>query len=324
MNVTQNAVPRIMDPETQREMSPRLDYVTCASSSGLHRMAYWEWGDPGNDRVLLCVHGLTRTGRDFDLLAQRLAKHCRVVCPDLVGRGRSDWLINPLGYVVPQYVADLLVLIARLNPARLDWVGTSLGGLVGLGLAGALGMSAAMPDRRTAIGLGQAQRLRIGKMVLNDIGPRLQTDGLDRIGAYVGQAQRFDTFEQAVQYVRTISAGFGEHDQAGWEDLTRYVMVNHDGAWVKHYDLGIGQSLASQPPEVIAASESLLWAAYESLEQVLVLRGELSDLIDDATQAEMLKRNPRARSILVNGVGHAPTLRAADQLDPLEEFLLAD
>ncbi|MFA5491101.1 MAG: alpha/beta hydrolase [Candidimonas sp.] len=311
------------DSKQQPEQAPRLEYVTCASPSGVHRMAYWEWGDPSNDRVLLCVHGLTRTGRDFDPLARRLSRHYRVVCPDVVGRGRSDWLLDPHGYAVPQYVADMLVLIARLNPARLDWVGTSMGGLVGLGLAGALAMSAAMPIGRTAPGLGDDERLRIGKMVLNDIGPRLQVQGLARIAGYVSQELRFDTFEQAVDYVRGVSAGFGEHDQADWEELTRYIMVGKDGGWVKHYDLRIGKGLADQSPEAIAASESLLWMAYESLERVLVLRGELSDLIDDATQAEMLRRNPRAAAVLVGNVGHAPTLRAADQLDPVEAFLLS-
>lgn len=312
----------VTDKEPSSKQTPRLDYVTCASLSGVHRMAYWEWGDPSNDRVLLCVHGLTRTGRDFDVLARRLSSHYRVVCPDIVGRGRSDWLLDPQGYAVPQYVSDMLVLIARLNPARLDWVGTSLGGLVGLGLAGALAMSAAMPGDRTAQHLGDDKRLRIGKMVLNDIGPRLQVQGLERIAGYVSQELRFDTFEQAVDYVRTVSAGFGEHDQEGWEDLTRYIMLNKDGGWVKHYDLRIGRNVAGQPPDVIAASESLLWMAYESLERVLLLRGERSDLIDDETQAEMLKRNAGAEALLVKNVGHAPTLRTADQLDPVEKFLL--
>src|SRR5699024_11919157 len=94
---------------------PRLCYVTCASPGGVHRMAYWEWGDPDNNRVLVCVHGLTRSGRDFDPLARRLARHYRVVCPDVVGRGRSDWLIDPAHYGVPQYVAAMLTLIARLH-----------------------------------------------------------------------------------------------------------------------------------------------------------------------------------------------------------------
>ncbi|MFQ6687233.1 alpha/beta fold hydrolase, partial [Bordetella pertussis] len=119
---------------------PRLDFVTCASPTGFHRMAYWEWGDPLNDRVLVCVHGLTRTGRDFDHLARRLAGQWRVVCPDVAGRGKSDWLSNPALYAVPQYVSDMATLIARVWPATLAWVGTSMGGLIGLGLAGAATM----------------------------------------------------------------------------------------------------------------------------------------------------------------------------------------
>ena len=125
----------------QASLEPRLEYVTCASPAGLHRMAYWEWGDPANDQVLVCVHGLTRTGRDFDALAQRLAGRYRVVCPDVVGRGRSDWLANPAFYTVPQYAADMVTLIARLKPARLAWVGTSMGGLIGMALSGSAAFS---------------------------------------------------------------------------------------------------------------------------------------------------------------------------------------
>src|SRR3546814_14416554 len=144
-------------------------------------MAYWECGDSNNDKVLLCVHGLTRTGRDFDALARRLSSDYRVVCPDVVGRGKSDWLINAAGYVVPQYVADILTLIARLNPARLDWVGTSMGGLIGMGLVGALAMSTAARPARGPFGLAAEQTLRLGKVVLNDIGPSLSFTGLTRI-----------------------------------------------------------------------------------------------------------------------------------------------
>lgn len=302
---------------------PRLDYVTCASPAGLHRMAYWEWGDPGNDHVVLCVHGLTRSGRDFDPLAQRLAAHYRVVCPDVVGRGKSDWLIDPAYYGVPQYVADMLTLIARLRPGRLDWVGTSMGGLIGMGLMGALSLSAAIRPDRGVHGLTTQQSLMLDKVVLNDIGPALDIDGLVRIAEYVGQPVSFDTFDEAVEYIRVVSADFGEHDLAGWQALTRNVFTEQDGRWGKHYDLRIAEPMAKETPDTIKASEALLWPAFQAFTApVLIVRGEHSDLLTTETTQQMLQRNAQARLVTVPNVGHAPTLRTDDQINPIEDFLL--
>lgn len=288
-------------------------------------MAYWEWGDPANDRVLLCVHGLTRTGRDFDLLAQALAHEYRVVCPDVAGRGLSDWLVNPAGYVVPQYAADMVTLIARLQARQLDWVGTSMGGIIGMAVAGMAAASPMLrPSRGGQPGLGSAPDLPIGRMVFNDIGPALDTGGLARIGEYVGEKLCFDSFAQAVDYIRTTSAGFGPHDLAGWEDLTRHVFHQKNGQWYKHYDLRLAQPFAQQSPEATAAAEQLLWQAWEVLPgPLLVLRGQDSDLLDSATLQEMLARNPRAASVEFPGVGHAPSLRSPEQISVIRDFLLA-
>jgi pimeloyl-ACP methyl ester carboxylesterase len=303
---------------------PRLESVACASPAGLHRMAYWEWGDPDNDRVLVCVHGLTRTGRDFDPLAQALAADYRVVCPDVVGRGRSDWLIDPNGYVIPQYVADMVTLVARLRPAHLDWVGTSMGGLIGLGLAGMAAVSPALRPDRGAWGLGTRPDLPLGRMVFNDIGPALDLDGLTRIGTYVGQDLRFDRYDQAVDYVRSVSAGFGPHDDAGWDALTEHVFHEQDGQWVKHYDLRLAQPFALQTPQATAAAETLLWQAWDHLPvPALILRGAQSDLLTPETARRMLERNPRARLVAFDGVGHAPTLRSGDQIAAVRDFLLS-
>lgn len=287
-------------------------------------MAYWEWGDPANDKVLLCVHGLTRSGRDFDQLAARLSSHYRVVCPDVVGRGKSDWLIDAGSYVVPQYVADMLTLIARLQPARLDWVGTSMGGLIAMGLAGTLAMSAMLRPARGILGLSADSSVPLGKIVLNDIGPQLNFNGLQRIGDYVGKPVQYSSFQQAVDHVRSVSAGFGNHDEAGWEALTKHVFNEVDGLWVQHYDLRIAQAMANQTPGSIRASEGLLWAAYESMRgPILIMRGMQSDLLTADTAKDMLQRNPRASLHEVRDVGHAPTLRSGDQIDPIERFLLA-
>ncbi|WP_323000357.1 alpha/beta hydrolase [Castellaniella sp.] len=306
-----------------RSTEPRLDSVTCASPAGLHRMAYWEWGDPDNDRVLLCVHGLTRTGRDFDLLAQALQGDYRVVCPDVVGRGRSDWLIDPAGYVVPQYVADMVALIARLAPARLDWVGTSMGGLIGLGLAGAALVSPALRPSRGRWGLDATPDVPLGRMVFNDIGPALDLDGLSRIGSYVGQDIRFASFQQAVDYVHAVSQGFGPHDDAGWAALTEHVFHEQDGQWVKHYDLRIAQPFALQTPDATTAAEALLWRAWDHLPMpALVLRGAQSDILSAETAQQMVSRNANARCVEFLGVGHAPTLRSEDQIEAVRRFLL--
>lgn len=302
---------------------PRLDYVMCASPSGMHRMAYWEWGDPANDNVLLCVHGLTRSGRDFDVLAQRLCGDYRVVCPDVVGRGRSDWLIDPSYYAIPQYVSDMLTLIARLNPARLDWVGTSMGGLIGMGMAAGLVASAAMRPPRGNIGLAPSETLALGRVVLNDIGPILNDNGLNRIAGYVGKAETFDSFEQAVEYVKSVSQGFGPHDDAGWQALTQHIFNQQEGQWVKHYDLRIAEPIARQDATVLKGAEAVLWTGFESLrEPVLVLRGETSDLLTEQGLHEMEKRNALARGLTFAGVGHAPTLRSDDQVEAVAAFLL--
>ena len=301
---------------------PRLLHVLCASPAGLHRVAYWEWGDPDNDRVLLCVHGLTRTGRDFDLLARRLAGEYRVVCPDIVGRGESDWLVDPQHYVIPQYVSDMLTLIARLDPQRLDWVGTSMGGLIAMGLSAGLGMAAVMrPGGYRSIDTQPS--IPLGRVVLNDIGPVINDSGLRRIADYVGKQEEFDSFEQAVDYVRTVSAGFGEHDPEGWRDLTRHVFVEKDGRWVKHYDLRIAQPVARQDAAVLKGAEAVLWAGFENLRQpVLLLRGATSDLLTEKGLQEMQRRNALARAVTFEGVGHAPALRSPEQIETVAEFLL--
>jgi len=310
---------------TKPHHAPRLDFVTCASPAGVHRMAYWEWGDPHNPRVLVCVHGLTRCGRDFDTLARQLAGHYRVVCPDVAGRGQSDWLIQPQHYTVAQYVADMLTLIARLNVATVDWVGTSMGGLIGLGLAGALAASEAARPARGAQGLSAAQSFRLGKVVLNDIGPNLDATGLARIAEYVGQPVVCHSFAQAVDAVRQTAASFGPHSQAQWEELTRHVFVQAGDVWVKHYDLRIAEAMPSQNAQALHGSEALLWAAYESLTQpVLIVRGQQSDLLTTHTAQDMLRRNPRAQLIEVAGVGHAPSLMQTDQVRCVAQFLLDD
>ena len=290
---------------------PRLDFVSCLDPSGLHRMAYWEWGARDNPRVVVCVHGLTRQGRDFDTLARALASDWRVVCPDVVGRGRSDWLVEPMAYQVPTYVADMVTLLARLGAEQVDWVGTSMGGLIGLGLA-------SLHDR--------AGRSPVRRLVLNDVGPALGADAVQRIGAYVGQPRRFASEEEAADYLWSISNSFGPHSREQWLGLTRPQLkaVNdaQGAGFVPHYDPHIGLPFKAVTPELAAAGEAVLWQRYDTLRcPTLLIRGADSDLLSHETAQAMTQRGPRARLVELPGVGHAPTLVQAEQVALVREFL---
>jgi pimeloyl-ACP methyl ester carboxylesterase len=287
-------------------LTPRLEQVQCLDAKGLHRMAYWEWGDPANPRVLICVHGLTRQGRDFDTLAQALASEYRVVCPDVVGRGRSDWLADPMGYQVPQYLGDMVTLLARVNAQTLDWVGTSMGGLIGLALAAQRGA----PLRR---------------LVLNDVGPTIEPLALMRIGQYLGVPARWASLDEAADAMGAISRGFGPHTREQWLALTDPQLVRDDQGFYKpRYDPGIAAPFRAVTPEIAAAGEALLWQAWDRLSlPVLLLRGAQSDLLSAATAQAMTQRGPRARLVELAGVGHAPTLVQPDQVALVRDFLLA-
>jgi len=304
---------------------PRLNAVTCSSPAGLHRMAYHEWGDRENPDTVLCVHGLTRTGRDFDDLAQRLSKDFRVVCPDVVGRGLSDRLANPMFYSVPQYTADMVSLIARLQPSRLQWVGTSMGGLIGMTYAGLMDYSRHTQQHPTPAQTYQslpATGIRLDSLVLNDVGPHIEPSSLARIGAYVGEPVSFDSFAAAVDYVKKTAASFGPHSEEQWQALARFTYIEQSGKWIKHYDLAIAEAFKAVTPEQAAQGEQILWQAYSSVQApVLILRGKDSDLLSPATLQKMLELNPRARAVEFAGVGHAPTIVAADQLETVTGFL---
>lgn len=283
---------------------PRQNHVACLDSRGLHRMAYTEWGDPRNPRVLVCVHGLSRQGRDFDVLARALCQDYRVVCPDVVGRGRSDWLADPMGYAIPAYVADMVTLLARLDVETVDWVGTSMGGLIGLGVAALSGSP-------------------IRQLVLNDVGPRIEHAALVRIGQYLGLPVRWPSVAAAAEALWAVSRSFGPHTPEQWLALTEPQLKADGDGFVPHYDPAIAVPFRLVTPEVAAAGEAALWAAFERVNaRVLLLRGAESDLLSAETAQAMLARHPGAQLIEVPGVGHAPTLVADDQVRWVREFLL--
>ena len=284
---------------------PTLAQVQCLDNRGLHRMAYWQWGDPTNPRVVVCVHGLSRQGRDFDALARDLAAEYRVICPDVVGRGRSGRLADPMAYSIPTYVADMVTLVARLDVEQVDWVGTSMGGLIGLGLASLPGSP-------------------VRKLVLNDVGPLIQPEALQRIGRYLGLPITWPTVEAAAEALRQISQGFGPHSDDDWLELTRPQRgPAPGGGYMSRYDPAIAEPLRAITPALAAAGEAALWQSYDRITgPTLLIRGADSDLLSSATAVAMTQRGPKARLVEFAGVGHAPTLRAPDQRAAVREFLL--
>lgn len=307
---------------------PQLRYVHCpgaskSSHNGMgnaqtHRMAYWDWtGEHTQDKghVIVCVHGLSRNGRDFDVLAQRLSGHARVICPDVAGRGKSDWLADPQGYQIPVYVGDMLALMGQLmkeadaagHPiTRLDWVGTSMGGLIGLGFVTLPGLP--MP---------------VSRLVLNDVGPVIESCALQRIGQYIGIPLDFADEQEAAAYLRKIAVGFGPHTDAQWLALSLPNFRPLDnGRITLHYDPDIGEPFRAAPPDT-AAAEQTLWALYDAITApTLLLRGRDSDLLSHATAQAMTERGPRAKLVEFDGVGHAPTLVQPDQVQVVVDFLL--
>lgn len=284
---------------------PRLHRVQCLSPAGLHAMAYAEWGDPHNPNVLVCVHGLTRLGRDFDRLGRAMTDRYRVVCPDVVGRGLSDRLRNPAFYAVPQYVADMVTLIARLDVERVDWVGTSMGGLIGIALAG-------QPESP------------IRQLVINDVGPALGAAAIARIGSYVGQPVSFANLEEAVDYVSVTAAPFGLKTREDWRELIAPTLRREGDRYVFHYDPAIAVPFKSVTPEAAAAGEAAMWALYDHIAaRTLLVRGAQSDLLTAETAAAMVTRGPRPALVEIDGVGHAPTFMPADQIAVVRDFLAA-
>jgi pimeloyl-ACP methyl ester carboxylesterase len=272
------------------------------STSGFHEVSYVEWGPEDADHAVICVHGLTRQGRDFDYLAQELASQGRrVVCPDLVGRGRSGWLRDPADYTVLQYCADMNALIARTGARIVDWVGTSLGGLIGIVLAG-------LPDSP------------IRRLVINDIGPVVPVNAFQRIGRYVAETpEAFAAFDAAERYLREVLAPFGNVADEHWAHLTRHSVRKdpEQDRYVTLSDPAILQALKAP-----ANPGAHLWAYWDAIDRpILVVRGRDSDFLPSYLSNEMARRNPNTNVHDVPGCGHAPTLMPRDQIEAVAAFL---
>ncbi|NJS36862.1 MAG: alpha/beta hydrolase [Brachymonas sp.] len=301
---------------------PSLNFLDCdhaGSQPGTHRMAYWSHGNPHHEHVIVCVHGLSRQGRDFDELAKRLigadGMRCRVVAVDVAGRGMSEWLCDPALYQVPQYAADLVTLLFALQGqgARMvDWVGTSMGGLIGIAVSAQTALTPAL------------KMLAPRKLVLNDVGPVVQWSALQRIKDYIGADLRFATEQEAIDAMWKISTSFGPHTPEQWRALC-LPMIRPDGKQFKlHYDPAIAVPIRAATRDTAAQGEALLWQLYDAIKsQTLLVRGKESDLISQETAHHMQTRGPRAKLVEFAGVGHAPTLVQDDQVDAVEAFLFA-
>jgi pimeloyl-ACP methyl ester carboxylesterase len=265
---------------------------------GFRRFNYYEWGDPENPRVLVCVHGMTRNGRDFDYLARALSGDYRVLCPDIVGRGSSPWLARKQDYNYPAYVKDMRALVARGGARQVDWVGTSMGGLIGMLLASLPGS-------------------RIRRLVMNDVGPFIPKAALERLSNYVGKVPTYATFEEFEQYVRVVCAPFGRLTDDQWQHLARTgARQLDDGRWTAGYDPAL--ALAFQD----VSRDVNLWSFYDAVRcPTLVLRGAESDLLTASTAQEMTRRGPKAKLVEVPGVGHAPMLMDGMQIGIIRDFL---
>ncbi len=299
----------------------RIECDHAGSAPGTHRMAYWSWGPEHHSHVVLCVHGLARQGLDFDVLAKRLigpdGKRCRVVSVDVAGRGMSDWLPDPALYQVPQYAADLLTLLMNLKgqgAQTIDWVGTSMGGLIGIAVAA---QTVLQP---------QLQSFKPRKLILNDIGPVVQWEALQRISGYLGADKRFASEQEAIDYLWQLSTSFGPHTPEQWRDLCRPMIradwASASGQFMLHYDPAIAMPVRATTPETAAQGEAMLWQLYDAISsETLLIRGMQSDLISQETANQMQVRGPKAKLVQFEGVGHAPMLVQPEQTQAVEDFL---
>jgi len=262
-------------------------------------LGYVDWGERSAERVIVCVHGLTRNARDFDTLARALAgRGARVLSVDMVGRGRSSWLANPEDYALPTYVGHLGRFLERLEIPRVDWIGTSMGGLIGM-----------------AIAAGEAPP--IDRLVINDIGPFVPKAGLQQIQGYLGLDERFPSLEALESHLRTIHSSFGPLADAQWRHLAEHSARRTADGWRLHYDPDI------RVPFIDLAAEDIdLWELWDKIAcPTYVLHGAESVILPQATTEEMSARGPKAQVAHFAGIGHAPALVADDQIRTIAGWL---
>lgn len=281
-------------------MRPSAGSFPYTDENGTVWLAFMDFGARSRDRVVVCVHGLTRNGRDFDRLATAMSRDFRVIEVDVAGRGRSGWLADKTAYGIPTYLKHMAALLDYRGLQQADWIGTSMGGLIGMFMA-------AQPESP------------IRRLVLNDVGPFVPKAALERIGERVGQDPRFRNLQEAAAYFHEAYADFGVPDEVGWSDLTLHSTVRQEnGSYALHYDPAIGDPFREPMQDVD------LWAVWDAIEcPVLVLRGERSDVLTRETAREMTRRGPKAELVEFADCGHAPALMSEDQIRVVHEWLLS-
>jgi pimeloyl-ACP methyl ester carboxylesterase len=284
---------------TASEVSMRTVRLPCPHPKGEHMVSLTDWGKENAPRTAICVHGLTRNGRDFDRLAMALSDRWRVLAVDVVGRGKSDWLEDPLGYNYRQYVVDIATIIKRLKLKDIDWIGTSMGGVIGMMIAA-------------------QEHAPIKRLVLNDVGPLLTTAALRRIAAYLAEPKSFGSVAEVETYMRSIYAPFGALTDVEWQHMAQHGhRRDQDGRYWLAHDPKIAEGALS-----ITDKNIELWDFWDKIRcPVLLLRGEASDLVSRETAEEMMRRGPRATVIEVPKVGHAPALRTGDEIRIIRDWL---
>lgn len=267
------------------------------NTKGFHKVVYHEWGSEDNERVLVCVHGLARNSRDFDDIAKVLSREYRVVCPDIVGRGESDWLPDPLGYAIPQYLSDMTALIARLGVEKVDWLGTSMGGIIGMALA-------SLPNTP------------IRKLVLNDIGAFVAKESLQRIGTYLVPAA-YDSLESAIEGMKQTYPALKHITDVQWQHLAKAGYRLENGLWTQHYDPAIG--------DITRAASSMdvdLWPIWRAIScPQMLIWGETSDVLSAATVQQMQAENSDLTLYSIPGTPHVPSLMEDEQIKRVSEWL---
>lgn len=288
-------------------MTPSLQYITLWDPHETARprhVAYWQWGADDNPDVVVCVHGLTRNGRDFDYLAEKLSARYRVICPDMAGRGKSDWLVKKSDYSYGLYTTDSLAILDQLGLKNVTWIGTSMGGIIGMMIAA-------------------TQKQRISALILNDVGATVSAQGLRRILGYVGVGSAFENKEAAMAYLKSVLAPFNITQEEHWQHMLNVSLVHlSDGRYAMAYDPSINQPFRDAVSSKEGIADVDLTAVWNQIEcRALILRGEHSDILLSQTAQAMCNRSYPTKLIEIKGAGHAPALLETSQTQLIEDWI---
>jgi pimeloyl-ACP methyl ester carboxylesterase len=277
----------------------KTKHITSSNPSGKHRIVYQDWGNENNTNVLICVHGLTRNSRDFDYLAQHLSSQYRVIAPDIVGRGQSDWLPDPALYTLEQYIHDMGALMTHLKLKQVGWLGTSLGGLIGMTIA-------ASPNSP------------IKRLILNDIGPVIKKEAIVYLATSLAETPHFKSLDELQKFLKEAYSAMGHMDKDHWEHMVTYDhRITSEGKITRNFDPKITRWVSS-----MTTTDLAMWDMWEGIHcPILIIHGEESIILTPEICQEMLKRNSHASLVTIPGVGHTPSLMPESQIRIVQEWL---